>query len=84
MAVATVWVLSVGGYAEAGVSASSLPCLPPYFPHRSRPHAVFTPRILSIFSRGLLIILVTLLRHERLVLGDFLPEPWPSFSNTYP
>ena len=92
MAVATIWVLSLGGYAEAELPPSSLPFFPPpYFPFRCRPRTASRPRLLSIFARGLLIILAALLRGEGLPYGDFVPEPWPfsphpssSFSNTYP
>jgi hypothetical protein len=92
MAVAKIWVLSVGGYAEADFPPSSLPFFPPpYFPYRCRPRTASRPRLLSIFARGLLIILTALLRGDYLPFGDFVPEPWPfspplpaSFSNTYP
>ena len=77
MAVATLWVLSVGGYAEAALPPSSLPYLPPFFPYRCRPHAASQPRLLSTFARGLLIILVALLRGEQVPYGEFSPEPWP-------
>jgi hypothetical protein len=92
MSVATLLVLSAGGYAEAELPPSSLPFFPlPYFPYRCRPRTASRPRLLSIFARGLLIILVALLRHDYLPFGNFVPEPWPfspppasSFSNTYP
>lgn len=91
MAVATLWAVNVGGYAEAEVPASTLPFLPPYFPYRSRPQALSRPRPVSCFLRGTLIILVALLKGENLPFGDFVPLPWPSFtrpnlpcSNTYP
>jgi hypothetical protein len=91
MAVATLWVLSVGGYAEAELPPSSLPFLPPYFPYRSRPQALSQPRLISCFLRGILIILAALLRGDQLPFGDFVPQPWPTWphpnlpcSNTYP
>lgn len=91
MSVATLWVLSLGGYAEAEIPPSSLPFLPPYFPYRSRPQALSQPRLISCFLRGILIILVALLRGDPLPFGDFVPQPWPSFPhptlpspNTYP
>jgi len=34
--------------------------------------------MLSCFARGVLTILGTLIRGDRLVVGRFLPEPWPS------
>jgi len=88
IALATLWVLSVGGYAEADVTASSLPYLPPYFPYRCRPKRASQPRLVSCFARGLLIILVALIRGEPFPFAEFRPEPWPvssiAFSNTYP
>lgn len=84
IAVATLWVLSVGGYAEADLPPSSLPCLPPFFSYRLRPKAASRPRLLSAFARGLLIILAALLRHEPLPFGDFVFTPWPSSPHTYP
>ena len=77
IAVATLWVLSVGGYAEADAPPCSLPFLPPFFPYRSRPKSTSRPRLLSVFARGLLIILAALLRGDSLPFGDFVPEPWP-------
>ena len=88
IAVATLWVLSVGGYAEADVTASSLPYLPPYFPYRCRPKQASQPRLVSCFLRGILIILVALIRGDLFPFAEFRPEPWPTsafaFSNTYP
>jgi len=88
MAVATLWVLSVGGYAEADLPPSSLPFLPPYFPYRCRPRRASQPRLVSCFARGILIILVALIRNESFPFGEFCPEPWPdsppSFPKTYP
>jgi len=91
IAVATIWVLSLGGYAEVEVAACSLPYLPPYFPYRTHPPSSARPRLLSVFSRGLLIILVSFLRRDGVFFGEFVPEPWPAFPcptppvpNTYP
>jgi len=91
MAVATLWSLSVGGYAEAELPPSSLPFLPPYFPYRVPPPTPSQPRTLSCFLRGGMIILAALLKGDALPFGDFVPLPWPTFprpaapsSNTYP
>lgn len=69
IAVATLWVVSVGGEADAALPASTLEPFPPIrHPrlHRSR------PRILSCFRSGLLAILSNLLNHHPLPLGAFL------------
>lgn len=84
MAVATLWVLSLGGYAEAELPPSSLPFLPPYFPYRVRPQALSRPRLISCFLRGILIILAALLRGDDMPFGDFVPQPWPTFAHPQP
>ena len=65
MAVATLWVVSVGGQVDlAQPPASILPFLPILRPrHR--------PRLLSCFRQGLLSILVALIDHRPLPFGRF-------------
>jgi Transposase DDE domain len=78
IAVATLWVVSVGGEADARLPISSLEELPALqvagrgAPRRSR------LRLLSCFRRGVLVILAALLQGGALPLGRFVPEPWPS------
>lgn len=36
------------------------------------------PRMISCFVRGIITVVGTLIRGDGLVLGRFLPEPWPS------
>jgi hypothetical protein len=88
MAVATLWVVSVGGYAEADLPPSSLPFLPPYFPYRCRPKPAAQPRLLSCFARGMALILAALIRGDGFLFAEFRPEPWPISlplcPNTYP
>jgi hypothetical protein len=67
IAVATLWVVSVGGEAEASGSASTLDPIPPATPTK-RAH----PRLLSCFRSGLLLILAHLLNHHPLPTGSFL------------
>ncbi len=78
IAVATLWVLSVGGQADANLPASSLEALPPTHIARHRTPRTSLPRLLSCFHRGLLVILTALLAHRPFPLGRFVPEPWPS------
>jgi hypothetical protein len=77
VAVATLWLLSVGGAAEEAIPESTLPTLPPQLwpPHRSR--RATRLRLISVFRQGWIRILVALLNHPRLPLGRFVPEPWP-------
>ena len=77
LAVATLWLLRVGGAAEDDLPASSLPegaaeALAP--PRRRR-----SPRwrLVSVFRRGWTAILAALLNGLPLPTGRFRPEPWP-------
>jgi Transposase DDE domain len=78
IAVATLWAVSVGGEVDASLPASSLEALPQTHvarrtaTHRSR------PRMLSCFARGIVTIVGMLIRGDGLVLGRFVPEPWPT------
>jgi hypothetical protein len=78
LAVATLWVLSVGGQADVSLPASSLEALPPTHIARRRTPRTSLPRRLSCFHRGLLLILTSLIAHRPLPLGRFIPEPWPT------
>jgi hypothetical protein len=78
MAVATLWVLSVGGEADAHLPASSLEALPENHIARQRSPRTSLPRLLSCFHRGLMVILASLITQRPLPLGRFIPEPWPS------
>lgn len=78
IAVATLWVVSVGGAAEANLPASSLEDLPLLHVARQRTRQQTRPRLLSCFRRGVLTILVALLQGRAVPLGRFIPEPWPS------
>jgi DDE family transposase len=77
VAVATLWLLSVGGLAEATLPESTLLPLtnadvPPAGARRAT-----QLRLVSIFRQGWIRILVALLNHHRLPPGRFVPEPWP-------
>jgi hypothetical protein len=78
IAVATFWVVSVGGEADAAVPVSSLAAMSdPVVGHR-RGVGRARPRMLSCFARGLLAIVGALIRGEGLLFGWFHPEPWPT------
>ncbi|MCP5019670.1 MAG: transposase [Ketobacter sp.] len=89
VSVATLWLLSVGGEAEAeamtsipeGVFPDIVDCLGQCAkpqssakPRRQRKAAKL--RLVSVFRRGWITILVSFIRHEPLPLGRFIPEPW--------
>lgn len=89
MAVATWWCLLVGGEAEQEVPVEALPCLPADtpaspLPAEGTPAATplptkpASPRVISVFVRGRMVISNTLLRDGVLRLGQCLPQPWPT------
>jgi hypothetical protein len=85
LALATLWLLSVGGAAEADAEeAASLP-VPPAQPRRSQRAARL--RLVGSFRRGWALILAALINQQPLPLGRFVHEPWPTFpapQETYP
>jgi len=78
LAVATLWVLSVGGEADHNLPVSTLATLPEMHIARRRATRHSRPRLLSCFRRGICIILTSLIKGDPLPLGCFYPEPWPS------
>ncbi len=77
IAVATLWVLSAGSAQTDLGSASSLPDDPLTSTTGATPTRRSRPRLLSAFRRGLLTLVVALLKGDGLVFGQFRPEPWP-------
>jgi hypothetical protein len=72
LAVATWWLLSVGGEAEEDVPTETMEEVP-HTQRGRRPRW----RLISIFHRGWTQIMAALLDHEPLPLGEGWPEPWP-------
>lgn len=70
IAVTTLWLLRVGGSIAAAAQARQAEENP------SWPHARCY-RMSSVFARGQRVILMALLKHRRLPLGQWLPQPWP-------
>jgi hypothetical protein len=77
VAVATRWLLSVGGLAEETIPASTLLDITAPLVAQRRQRRATRLRSVSIFRRGWITMLVALLRQAPLPLGVFLPEPWP-------
>jgi len=75
VAVATLWRVSVGGEADAALPAGTIPALPTP-PRRVR--RTTRPRLISVFRRGLALLLAALLNDQPLPTGRFRPEPWPT------
>jgi Transposase DDE domain len=78
VAVATLWLLCVGGAAEETIPPSTLPDVSAALAEQRRQRRATRLRLVSIFRRGWITILVALLRQAPLPLGAFLPEPWPT------
>jgi hypothetical protein len=77
VAVATLWLLSVGGMAEDMLPESTLLPLADGDGPPPRSRRATRLRLVSIFRQGWITILVALLNHRQLPQGRFVPEPWP-------
>ena len=78
MAVATLWVVSVGGVIDAEQPASTLADLPLTHSARLRNKGRKKPRKMSCFARGIMLITVALLQGRSLPTGRFVPFVWPT------
>lgn len=77
VAVATLWLLSVGGEAEQRIPPSTVPEVTAVLGQARRQRRATRLRLLSVFRQGWNILLAALLNQQRLPLGRFVPEPWP-------
>jgi hypothetical protein len=82
IAVATLWVVSVGCQAEARLPAAVLEDLPAQHVARQRTTGRAAARELSCFRRGRLVLIAALCSGQELPLGQLLPEPWPKSLDT--
>jgi len=83
MALATLWVVSLGCQAEVADPIASLEELP--IPHIAR-RALSTRaqrRVLSCFRRGRLLLVAALVNQQPLPLGQLIAEPWPKSLDTH-
>jgi hypothetical protein len=78
VAVATLWLLRVGGEADETIPASTLLDVTALCPERPRSRRATRLRLVSVFRQGGVELLVALLRQEPLPQGRFVPEPWPA------
>lgn len=78
VAVATLWLLSVGEAADETIPASTLLEVTALCPSRPRTRRATRLRLVSVFRQGWVALLVALLRQEPLPQGRFVPEPWPA------
>ena len=77
VAVAPLWLLSVGGLAEETIAEGTLLPLADDDSPASRSRRATRLRLVRIFRRGWIIILMALMNRLRLPQGRFKPEPWP-------
>ena len=72
VAIATWWLLSVGGESDADLPNETMDAVP----HTQRGRQPRW-RLIAIFHRGWNKIIAALLRHDPLPFGKGKPEPWP-------
>jgi hypothetical protein len=81
LAVATLWLVRVGGEAEdatdGAVAEAPVLALLPALGARRRQRRASRLRTVGVVRRGWVRVLVALLEHAPLPLGSFRPEPWP-------
>jgi len=73
IAIATWWLLAVGGEAEAEIKAPTFPPLPGSPRRQDRRW-----RLRGIFQHGWALIMAALFNHHELPVGHGHPEPWPT------
>ena len=77
VAVATLWLLSVGGMTEETLPVSTLSPLADADGPPARLRRATRLRLVSLVRQGWITIVVALLNHRRLPQGRFVPEAWP-------
>ena len=77
VAVATLWLLSVGGMADETIPASTLLDVSALVPTPRRKRRATRVRLVSVFRRGWIRILVALLDSGATAHRPLFPEPWP-------
>jgi hypothetical protein len=82
LAVATLWVVTVGGQADAHLLADNAKPLPAAHIARKKKVHPSPPRQLSCFTRGCILVRAMLIHQLPLLLGPLIPQPWPC--KTYP
>ena len=74
VAVATLWLLSVGGEADETIPASTVPDVMALLPEQPRMRRATRLRLVSVFRRGWNLILVALLDQAPLPQGPLCPR----------
>jgi hypothetical protein len=86
IAVATLWLVSVGGATDADADDTTplLDSLDLALPTARRARRATRPRLVGVFRRGWLLILSAYFRRTPLPLAPFIPEPWPALHDPGP
>ena len=79
MAVATLWLVSVGGLAEVSLPEGTLEDVTDLLAQQRRARRATRRRQLSVFRQGWIELLVALLQQLGLPRRGFRPEPWPDW-----
>lgn len=83
LAVATFFVVSIGGEADASLPPSSIDALPSsHIARKTKKPSTKSHRVLSVFSRGQIETHFLLLSDHSVFVGSFYPEPWPLTAST--
>jgi hypothetical protein len=82
VAVATLGLLSVGGEADQAVPAGTLEDVTAFCPSKRWRLRETRLRLVSVFRRGWIRLLVAILLREPLPEGCFVPEAWPRAPET--
>jgi hypothetical protein len=78
VAIATYWMLSVGGEADLRIGEATIDDLSEILGIDRRQRRQTKLRLVSVFRRGLALILTGLLNGRLLLPGLLIPEPWPT------
>lgn len=73
IALATGWLLSVGGEAEAALPVATLPTVPGAARRQNNGW-----RLVGIFRQGWNLMIAALLGHQMIPVAHAVPEPWPT------
>jgi len=80
IAVATLWLVRVGTAGEADEPEGAFAAVAPALSEAARTRRATRLRLVSLFRRGWVAILVAWLNGQLLPTGRFQPEPWPAIS----
>lgn len=84
IAVATLWVASVGDAADACLSPSMLDDLDTLLPTERRSSKRARAHMIGCFRRGVLLIIACLIATGSVPASCFVPEPWPKTLDIFP